>query len=87
MSELDDMRKERDHWKANHDNMVVKNAILSQRPDLPLERIQACAELDELRVLVDKLIFAYQQEYLTLSRTEVKLIFSDVLIRREQWNQ
>ena len=44
-AELDDMRKERDHWKANHGNMVEKCAFLSQRPDLPVDRIPAYKEL------------------------------------------
>jgi len=31
--------KERDHWKANHDEMVARNAILRTRPDLTAEQV------------------------------------------------
>lgn len=40
------------HWKANHDNMVTKNAFLSQRPDLPVDRIPAYQELVQLRAQI-----------------------------------
>lgn len=26
------------HWKANHDEMVARNRLLRNRPDLPIER-------------------------------------------------
>lgn len=41
------------HWKANHADMVRRNAALSQRPDLPVDRLPAIAqyerEIAELR--------------------------------------
>jgi hypothetical protein len=43
------------HWKANHDNMVTKAAFLSQRPDLPVDRIPAYQELIQLRALIAQL--------------------------------
>lgn len=40
------------HWKSNHDHMVTKAAFLSQRPDLPVDRIPAYRELEKLRVQI-----------------------------------
>lgn len=37
------------HWRKNHDNMVAKAAMLSQRPDLPVDRIPAYLELERLQ--------------------------------------
>lgn len=37
------------HWKANHDDLAKRNALLSQRPDLPVDRIPAHAELRALQ--------------------------------------
>lgn len=33
--------KDRDHWKANHDNQVARARVLLDRPDMPLERVKA----------------------------------------------
>jgi predicted nuclease with TOPRIM domain len=43
------------HWKANHDNMAKKNALLSQRHDLPVDRIQAAKHFDDLSAEVERL--------------------------------
>lgn len=40
------------HWKSNHDHMVTKAAFLSQRPDLPDDRIPAYRELEQLRAQI-----------------------------------
>lgn len=40
-AELAAMRKDRDHWKANHDHRVEAVRALSERPDLPFERVSA----------------------------------------------
>lgn len=52
MNELDELRAraekaeaERDHWKANHADMVKRAALWSQRPDLPVDRIPAFLEM------------------------------------------
>jgi hypothetical protein len=37
------------HWKANHDNMVSRCAILRDRLDLPVERTLAYRELIRLQ--------------------------------------
>jgi hypothetical protein len=52
------------HWKANHDNMVKKNALLSQRHDLPVDRIQAAKHFDDLSAEVERL---RKQQYTYLS--------------------
>lgn len=43
MCELKDRIKELeaevDRWKSNHDNQVDKNKILTERPDLPVQRV------------------------------------------------
>jgi hypothetical protein len=36
------------HWKANHADMVRRNAVLSQRPDLPVDRLPAIAEYEKV---------------------------------------
>lgn len=38
--------KERDHWKANHAEMVQRNAVLRERPDLPVDRLPAIARYE-----------------------------------------
>jgi len=52
--------REANHWKAAHDNMVMRNALLRQRPDLPIERIQAyervTRELDRLQGIENALL-------------------------------
>ncbi|SMC41193.1 hypothetical protein SAMN06297251_10289 [Fulvimarina manganoxydans] len=45
--ERDAARKEAAHWKANYDEMVRRNAVLRDRPDLPVDRLPALARLRE----------------------------------------
>ena len=47
--ELHEMARDRDHWKANHDNRVAAAKFLTQRPDLPVERIDFYQEHLDLR--------------------------------------
>lgn len=44
---------ERDHWKFNHDSIVSKYRILSQRPDLPVDRIPAIRKMEALEANLD----------------------------------
>ena len=37
----EELKKERNHWKSNHSNMVKLNAFLRDRPDLPADRLGA----------------------------------------------
>ncbi|WP_250519514.1 hypothetical protein [Caballeronia sp. NCTM1] len=48
-AEIAALRKERDHWKANHDAQVSRARLLIERTDLPLERVRAYEELAALR--------------------------------------
>ena len=43
------------HLKANHAELVAKNAILRQRPDLPVDRIPAIKALDEAYEKINEL--------------------------------
>lgn len=52
VSERDAMANVR-HWKANHDNMVSRCALLSQREDLPVDRIPAYEELVKYQTKAD----------------------------------
>ena len=40
-SRIRELEGEVEKWKANHDEMVKRNALLRDRPDLPLERTKA----------------------------------------------
>lgn len=44
----DKAEAERDHWKANHDNQVLRARLLIEREDLPLERVKAYQRMQEL---------------------------------------
>lgn len=43
------------HWKSNHDNQVARAALLTQRPDLPVDRIPAYQEMQRLQNRVAEL--------------------------------
>jgi hypothetical protein len=43
------------HWKANHDNQVVRARFLIERGDIPLERVRAYEEMAELRAEIKRL--------------------------------
>lgn len=40
-----ELEKDRDHWKAAHDEMAARNKLLRNRPDLPLERVTGYDEI------------------------------------------
>lgn len=46
LAKLAAVEGERDHWKANHDEMVRRNSVLRDRPDLPVDRLPALARLE-----------------------------------------
>lgn len=48
-ADIDMAHKEIDHWVSNHAQMKHRNALLSQRPDLPVDRIPSHAELIRLQ--------------------------------------
>lgn len=45
------LNAERDivHWKANHTNMVARTRVLTERTDMPLERIKAFEQIGDLQ--------------------------------------
>jgi hypothetical protein len=47
------LEAERDHWKANHDNQVERARVLTERTDMPLERVRAYRQIGDLQRLVD----------------------------------
>lgn len=53
--------KERDHWKANHENQVKRARILMERPDMPIERVNAYLHYSVMmtneQVLKDKIAY------------------------------
>lgn len=53
-TKLAEKDKELAHWKSNHADMVARNKILTQRPDLPTNRIKAYDELVRLQGELDK---------------------------------
>ncbi len=55
ISKCEKLMKERDHWKANHDNQVSRARVLMERPDLPIERVEAYNLIKDLRFAVAKL--------------------------------
>ncbi|RQT26128.1 hypothetical protein DF037_20785 [Burkholderia contaminans] len=50
---IEAISKERDQWKANHDAQVQRARVLIDRPDVPLERVQAYQQIGELRRQVE----------------------------------
>lgn len=43
--EYENLRKDRDRWKANHDHQVEVNRLLRDRPDLPIERLRSYEDI------------------------------------------
>lgn len=50
---------ERDHWKANHANIVARSRILIDRQDLPIERVAAFHLIGKLQAELDALKAAH----------------------------
>lgn len=48
-TEIDALKAEVKHWKANHENMVNRSRVLIDRPDLPLERVQAFRQIERIK--------------------------------------
>ena len=53
--EIDALKAEVAHWKANHNNMVNRSRVLIDRTDLPLERVKAFEQLETLKAENEKL--------------------------------
>jgi hypothetical protein len=48
-----ELERERDHWKANHDQQVERARVLMERTDMPMERTRAYQHMRTLQRLVD----------------------------------
>lgn len=48
VEEIVQLKKEVQHWKANHDNQVEKTRLLMDRTDLPVERVQAYRKVEAM---------------------------------------
>lgn len=48
-SQILSLQREVEHWKANNENLAWRCAVLSQRDDLPVDRIPAYRELERLQ--------------------------------------
>lgn len=57
----DKAEAERDHWKANHDNQVLRARLLVEREDLPLERVKAYQRVQELEANNTSLLYLLAQ--------------------------
>lgn len=66
-----------DHWKANHDNMAQRNAVLSQRPDLPVDRLPAIREYERMLAVKDAEIEKAKKEINALLVSFVREHFPD----------
>lgn len=66
LKEIDALKAEVAHWKANHNNMVNRSRMLIDRPDLPLERVKAFKQLETLKAENERLRNAAKEavEYL-----------------------
>lgn len=64
---------DRDHWKANHDEMVARNRILRDRPDLTTE--QVAERLGVMDALVER---ANLREQLAAARASIAELEAEV---------
>jgi hypothetical protein len=58
MDEIIALQAEVTHWKANHAREVERARILKERPDMPIERVQAYELIGELQAK----LAAYEKE-------------------------
>lgn len=88
------MRKERDHWKANHDNIVAAAQVLIERQDTPFERthtyrayVALQEQVDALRSCLENIrLFAARQRGEEWARTILRFCPPGSPLRKEQEN-
>lgn len=68
-----DLRKDLEHWKANHANMVQRSRVLMDRTDLPLERVKAFEQIGEMQATINDLRAATTSAAWALHQAERKL--------------
>lgn len=83
------LKKERDHWKANHDNRVAAARLLHYRLDLPLERVKAYEKYVELQEKLAEMESTWLSpsayEALIQERQETLAELAAVTKERDQW--
>lgn len=81
-AKLTEAEKDVEHWRANHDNVVAKLRLFTQREDLPVDRLPAYEYVLELeKKLAEMTTYAKDQERGAKSLAEtVKTLNSKFLI-------
>ena len=74
----DKLAAERDHWKANHECEVSRARVLKERPDMPLERVNAYNRMVEL----EKENEALKQRIASLENVEMTRVMIDMASQR-----
>lgn len=59
---------DRDHWRANHDNVVAKLRLFTQREDLPVDRLPAYEHVLEL----EKKLAEAQEPHINIAHSYVQ---------------
>lgn len=72
-----ELERERDHWKANHDQQVERARVLMERTDMPVERTRAYQHMRTLQRLVDVQKMLLEAFTGQLERPEGKDPFND----------
>lgn len=67
------------HWKANHDQMVQRLRLLTQRQDLPVERISAYQALIQAQEAVRKLEAVCAAVYVNVAQHGATTAILDVV--------
>lgn len=66
----DAAERDRDHWKANHENQVRRARIMMDRPDMPIERVKAYQHMLELEKDAARYRFLRNKAYVGECYTE-----------------
>jgi len=78
------LKKERDKWKAGHDEMVKRNQLLRYRTDLPFERARGydamIAERDAINVANSEM-----RDALTSAKKSLGICYSDSHAMKVEW--
>jgi hypothetical protein len=62
LTQIDAYARQVRHWRANHAHLVQRNALLMQRPDLPVDRLPAYRELVRLQQALANQELAQQEQ-------------------------
>lgn len=73
------------HWKANHEEMVRRNAALRDRPDLPADRVQAVDRLEAENARLRDLLARVQVEERWMPIDTAPKDGTPIMVLRGQW--